>query len=119
MAMAGWYFRPVPGSIDNVACFMCSKNLDGWSTEDKAWQEHVAHSKQCPLVQLDQMQARERTFANWPHAQPNVKQMAQAGFFFYPKERGDDTAYCFQCGCCLDGWEASDVPQYSLLLNSS
>lgn len=38
--------------------------------------------------------------------------MAKAGFFFFPKEVDDDTSYCYQCGCCLGGWEPSDDPLY-------
>ena len=115
MAMAGWYHRPSVSSPDNVACFVCGKNLDGWQAGDQGWAEHVGHSAQCPLVGLYKLESRLKTFSNmWPHKTPTPEQMASAGFFHYPKQKGDDTVYCFQCGCCLDGWEPNDDPLYFL-----
>lgn len=74
MAMAGWYFHPVTGSIDNVACFYCNKNLDGWTEEDHPWREHVSHSQLCPLVRLDLQENREKTFDHhWPHSKPSKR----------------------------------------------
>lgn len=76
MAMAGWYHRPSASSPDNVACFLCGKNLDGWQPEkDDAWMEHVAHGKHCPLVRLDLVENRERTFEHWPHSKPSRQQV--------------------------------------------
>lgn len=68
--MAGFYSRPFPGSEDNVACFVCNKNLDGWEAKDEAWAEHVKHAPSCPLVRLDVEANRALTFAPevWPHA---------------------------------------------------
>lgn len=31
-----------------------------------------------------------------------------AGFYFFPKEKGDDSTFCFQCGLALNGWEGED-----------
>ena len=36
--------------------------------------------------------------------------MSQAGFFYYPRTKEDDTAFCYQCGVGLDGWEEEDDP---------
>ena len=52
MAMAGFYCRKLVGSEDNVCCFMCGKNLDGWDPTDEAWREHCSHAPQCPLATL-------------------------------------------------------------------
>lgn len=57
------------------------------------------------------MESRERTFeGRWPHERPNARTMSHAGFFYYPRTGEDDTAYCYQCGLGLDGWEAEDDP---------
>lgn len=129
LAQAGFFARPLLGSADNVCCYLCEKNLDGWEPADDAWAEHVRHSPACPLVTLDTEASRVATFAHanvareslggapaWPHAHlPNLaaERMARAGFFFYPRvARGqDDTAVCFQCGLALDGWEPGDDPR--------
>jgi hypothetical protein len=111
--MAGFYCRPLTGSPDNVCCFVCSKNLDGWQPEDEAWAEHVAHGRHgCYLVNLQEEVNRTDTFraSRWPHSSPGAEQMARAGFFYYPRLSGDDTAFCHQCGLALDGWEPTDDP---------
>jgi hypothetical protein len=110
MAMAGFYCRPLTGSEDNVCCFMCAKNLDGWQQTDEAWAEHVAHASTCPLTTLHLQASRLVTFDHWPHQRPNASTMSQAGFFYYPRTKEDDTAYCYQCGLGLDGWEEGDDP---------
>ncbi|PJF18681.1 Baculoviral IAP repeat-containing protein 5.1 [Paramicrosporidium saccamoebae] len=122
MAMAGFYNRPFPGSPDNVCCFMCNKNLDGWEASDEAWMEHVKHAAHCPLVRLDIEGSRLSTFTidNWPHFHNpslNADKMARAGFFYWPKllpskSECDDTSVCFQCGLALDGWDADDDPRH-------
>ena len=110
MAMAGFYCRPLTGSEDNVCCFMCAKNLDGWQPSDEAWNEHVAHAAACPLITLYLHASRLMTFDHWPHPRPKALAMSQAGFFYYPRNIEDDTAYCYQCGLGLDGWEEGDDP---------
>jgi len=129
LAQAGFYARPLHGSRDNVCCFLCEKNLDGWEPTDDAWDEHARHSPACPLVTLDVEASRVASFSHanacreslggapaWPHASiPGLapERMARAGFFYYPRTvRGaDDTAVCFQCGLALDGWEPADEPR--------
>lgn len=56
---------------------------------------------------------RRQTFARWPHinyrwALPN--QLAQAGFYYQPRNKGDDRAMCFTCSVCLVCWEETDEP---------
>ncbi|XP_026761192.1 baculoviral IAP repeat-containing protein 5 [Galleria mellonella] len=64
--------------------------------------------------QLFLVEARIKTFKNWPFNDKNkcnVKNMAEAGF--YSVATGDDdadAAKCFLCGKELDGWEANDDP---------
>lgn len=69
MASAGFYAKPIEGSVDNACCGYCKKNLDGWGEEDVAWKEHVSHSTACPLVNLGDQVSRELSFtlAGWPH----------------------------------------------------
>jgi hypothetical protein len=69
MANAGFYAKPIEGSVDNACCGYCKKNLDGWGEEDVAWEEHVSHSAVCPLVNLGDQVSRELSFtlAGWPH----------------------------------------------------
>jgi hypothetical protein len=69
--LAGFYFRPFDEGSDNVACFLCNKNLDGWEPADEAWSEHVSHSPTCPLVNLNTEAGRLGTFSTnqvWPLA---------------------------------------------------
>jgi len=114
LSQAGFYSNPVDGSLDNACCFMCEKNLDGWESTDEAWAEHVQHSPMCPLVSLECLQSRLKTFVSWSHSRPSSQSLAEAGFYYYPRTASatdkDDTAVCFQCGLGLDGWEPTDDP---------
>lgn len=47
MAAAGFYYKPTLKSPDNVACFLCQKNLDGWNPEDDPSAEHLIHTEGC------------------------------------------------------------------------
>lgn len=40
LAEAGFYFYPDSESEDNVACFMCKKNLGGWEPDDDPFTIH-------------------------------------------------------------------------------
>ena len=102
------------GSRDTVACFLCLKSLDGWAPGDGAWAEHRAHAPACPLVTLHAPDSRLRTFDRWPGARVlgGTAALACAGFYHFPRTDRDDTCICYQCGLALDGWEASDDPQY-------
>ena len=67
---AGFYYRHFDDSEENVACFLCNKNLDGWEEGDDAWEEHQKHAPNCALVRLDIEHNRKRTFHPdiWPHS---------------------------------------------------
>lgn len=86
LATAGFYFEPTPDNIDNVVCFLCNKNMDGWEDGDDPLREHIKHSSQCgwavaTAVQVelegyvgldpldpDMVAARVATFAGrWPY----------------------------------------------------
>lgn len=57
---------------------------------------------------------RWQTFEGWPHMDYKwvlPDQMAQAGFYHYPGDNGnDDRAMCFTCNVCLVCWEKTDEP---------
>ncbi|EJF63753.1 hypothetical protein DICSQDRAFT_167803 [Dichomitus squalens LYAD-421 SS1] len=42
LAEAGFYFHPDSDFPDNVACFMCKKNLDGWEPDDDPFTIHYS-----------------------------------------------------------------------------
>ena len=55
--------------------------------------------------------SREKTFeGRWIKERPSGATLSQAGFFYYPRTKEDDTAFCYQCGVGLDGWEEEDDP---------
>ncbi|KAK9477088.1 hypothetical protein V1514DRAFT_334832 [Lipomyces japonicus] len=132
MARAGFFFNPSSQSPDNVTCFLCDKDLDGWSKGDDPKQEHLDHSPRCAWAIINGMdwnededhdpdstqmrKARLDTFANWwPHDGkrgwvPTSTKMCEAGFFYNPSRTGDDMAACLYCGVVLDGWEPKDNP---------
>ncbi|KAK9475101.1 inhibitor of apoptosis repeat-containing protein, partial [Dipodascopsis tothii] len=131
LARAGFIFKPVARSPDNVVCFMCHKSLDGWEAGDDPNEEHYRHSPECAwavlhapkdvLYGLDPSSdeiARYRleTFGTWwPHDGkrgwvPTSEALAHAGFFYSPSRAGDDLAACRYCGLVLDGWEPKDSP---------
>ncbi|KAI4156129.1 MAG: hypothetical protein LQ340_000500 [Diploschistes diacapsis] len=136
LAQAGFYFKPTSSSPDNVQCFFCRKDVDGWEAEDDPAKEHVALSPECgwatqiALEQEDEsgdlrtedpmsermIEARKATFADmWPHERKRgwtckVQKMVEAGWYYYPTPESDDYAKCAYCGLCLDGWEPKDKP---------
>ncbi|KAF3918568.1 hypothetical protein AA313_de0200359 [Arthrobotrys entomopaga] len=97
MARAGFYFKPAAGEEDNVACFICQKNMSEWDQDDDPAEQHLRHNSSCgwaltmcrdlvlngeiicdPLG--DEMcKARRMTFDDWwPHEgkdgwKPNVQ----------------------------------------------
>ena len=85
-AQAGFYFKPRDKNPDNVTCFLCDKNMDGWEEDDDPLAEHLKHSPDCGWAILaaiskqdpdlssefpastKMMAARKATFADrWPH----------------------------------------------------
>lgn len=86
LAKAGFFYQPAPSNPDNVVCFLCAKNLDGWRENDNPLQEHLKHSPTCgwaitaaieaglgdhaTMHPLDpaMIEARKATFAGrWPY----------------------------------------------------
>jgi hypothetical protein len=87
LAIAGFIYKPTSASPDNVQCFHCQTQLDGWEESDFPAYEHLTHSPNCafainicirlrdgdpgrteddPLSDA-MLDARRRTFANlWP-----------------------------------------------------
>lgn len=51
-AKAGFYNCSTKESRDNVKCFVCMKQLDGWEKEDDPWEEHKKRGQNCLFVQL-------------------------------------------------------------------
>ncbi|KAK6537716.1 hypothetical protein TWF694_011884 [Orbilia ellipsospora] len=135
MARAGFYFKPALGDEDNVACFICQKNMSEWDQDDDPAEQHLRHNSSCgwaltmcrdlvlngeivcdPLG--DEMcEARRMTFDDWwPHEgkegwKPNIQSMVAAGFVFRPQKDGDDTVYCPYCKLSIDEWEQGDDPR--------
>jgi hypothetical protein len=87
LAFAGFLWAPSTSSPDNVKCFVCDCQLDGWEESDVPAFEHLTHSPNCgyainACIRLrigdparveedplsDKMQsARQATFGNyWP-----------------------------------------------------
>lgn len=86
LAKAGFFYHPTQSNPDNVACFLCRSNLDGWEEGDDPLVEHLKHAPNCgwaivasiekgdeELCQLypadrAMIEARKATFADkWPH----------------------------------------------------
>ncbi|KAF3935893.1 hypothetical protein ABW20_dc0103003 [Dactylellina cionopaga] len=135
MAQAGFYFKPAAGDEDNVACFICQKNMSEWDPDDDPAEQHLRHNSSCgwaltmcrklavdgnitddPLG--DEMcKARRMTFDNWwPHEgkkgwKPSVYNVVMAGFIFRPHDTGSDSVYCPYCTLSVDAWECDDNPR--------
>ena len=130
LARAGFVFKPSASTPDNVECFLCHKDLEGWEADDDPLTEHVAHSPDCAFaihIQLENsvpadhdptsaymVSARTTTLNSWPHTKRGWKcksdAMAAAGFYFCPTKASSDFAKCVYCGLGLDGWTAKDDP---------
>ncbi|EFX05936.1 chromosome segregation protein [Grosmannia clavigera kw1407] len=134
LARAGFFFNPQPSNPDNVKCFLCHKDLDGWEEDDDPLQEHLKHSGNCgwaicAAIELELgdvvnedprlsylVEARKSTFAGrWPYESKKgwkckTKQLAEAGWQYTPTLESDDNTTCAYCQLALDGWEAGDKP---------
>lgn len=51
-AKAGFYNASSKENPDNVKCFACMKQLDGWEKDDDPWEEHKKRGQTCMFVQL-------------------------------------------------------------------
>lgn len=136
LARAGFFFKPSAGR-DNVECFMCARQLDGWEKDDDPLEEHLKHGSDCAwalLMSIEQEReydptsmedptaepiasARKNTFQNigWPHEGKKgwackVDKMVEAGWHFAPTNECEDYTSCVYCKLSLDGWEPKDDP---------
>lgn len=80
LAAAGLYYNPSEDHPDNVTCYLCAKDLDGWESDDDPSAEHVKHCPDCGWAQVSvtskaedprgarMVRARADTFGDWwPH----------------------------------------------------
>lgn len=135
LAFAGFVWRPTTASPDNVQCFSCECQLDGWEESDIPAYEHATHSPSCGFAVIacirlragdpgrteedptsDAMVAARRdTFGNmWPldtsAGYPSVDQMVAAGWFYDPSDETPDGVTCPYCSLALDAWDIGDDP---------
>jgi hypothetical protein len=47
LAFAGFFYAPYPGSLDNVCCYLCDKNMSGWEATDDPLREHLRGNHSC------------------------------------------------------------------------
>lgn len=136
LAKAGFFYQPAAGK-DNVECFMCARQLDGWEADDDPLQEHLKHGSDCAwalLMSIEQegeyddttmedptgehiADARRNTFESigWPHESKKgwvckIDKMVEAGWYFAPTTECEDYTSCVYCKLSLDGWEPKDDP---------
>lgn len=50
LAHAGFIYKPTSASPDNVQCFKCGCQLDGWEPGDYPSREHLMHSPTCAFA---------------------------------------------------------------------
>ncbi|OCK84092.1 hypothetical protein K432DRAFT_422869 [Lepidopterella palustris CBS 459.81] len=136
LALAGFYYKPSATNPDNVQCFICHSQLDGWEAGDNAAFEHLTHAPDCGWainvcirlrngdpnrVEDDpmsgpMMEARAATFMDsWPHEgkkgwKCKMQKMVEAGWCYDPSPEYDDGVTCSYCNLSLDGWEPKDNP---------
>lgn len=115
LAKAGLYYL---GTADRVACFTCGGQLSNWEQKDNAMSEHRRHFPNCPFmgepsfmvanVSMQTLEARVKTFTNWPTRIPvQPEQLADAGFYYVGR---NDDVKCFCCDGGLRCWESGDNP---------
>ena len=45
---AGFYYNPGKDNVDNVKCFICGRELGGWTENDNPFEVHVNKAPRCP-----------------------------------------------------------------------
>lgn len=137
LAKSGFYWNPSTSHRDNVSCFHCATQLDGWGPNDDPNEEHLRHGHDCAWATLmalnstanfdvsdmedptgDRLtKARQSTFDHlgWPHDGKKgwickTDRMVEAGWYFTPTTECEDYVSCVYCNLCLDGWEPKDDP---------
>ncbi|ALC41854.1 Iap2 [Drosophila busckii] len=132
LAKAGFYYL---NQADHVRCVWCKGVIAKWEKNDNAFNEHRRFFPNCPRVQMGpliefagkdleelgiqpttqpqrpkyaSMEARLRTFSDWPIAniQP-ADALAQAGLYY---QKIDDQVRCFHCNIGLRSWQKEDEP---------
>lgn len=132
LAKAGFYYL---NQSDHVRCVWCKGVIAKWEKNDNAFDEHRRFFPNCPRVQMGPLiefggkdleelgiqpttmpqrpqyaciEARLRTFSNWPIAniQP-AEPLAQAGLYY---QKIDDQVRCFHCNIGLRSWQKEDEP---------
>ncbi|ODV90249.1 hypothetical protein CANCADRAFT_104016 [Tortispora caseinolytica NRRL Y-17796] len=58
----------------------------------------------------DGSKSKVRKFSHWPHQQPSISKLANAGFYYSPTVSHPDNVKCFFCGFSLYSWEPTDDP---------
>lgn len=135
LAYAGFVWKPTSASPDNVQCWACTCQLDGWEEADVPAFEHLTHSPNCGFAIITNIRlrhgdpgrteddptsdamvkARADTFGSaWPldvaAGYPSVEQLATAGWFYDPADGTPDGVTCPYCHLSLDAWDAGDDP---------
>ncbi|KAJ8115191.1 hypothetical protein OPT61_g3104 [Boeremia exigua] len=135
LAFAGFVWKPTSASPDNVQCFSCHCQLDGWEENDVPAYEHLTHSPSCGFAVVTcirlrtgdpgrseddpisdaMMQARRDTFGDaWPldsnEGYPSIEQLVEAGWYYDPTLDTPDGATCAYCSLSLDAWDIGDDP---------
>lgn len=135
LAYAGFVWKPTSASPDNVQCWACTCQLDGWEEADVPAFEHLTHSPNCGFAIVTNIRlrhgdpgrteddptsdamvkARADTFGDaWPldvaAGYPSVGQLATAGWFYDPADGTPDGVTCPYCHLSLDAWDAGDDP---------
>ncbi|EOA92011.1 hypothetical protein ACJQWK_04241 [Exserohilum turcicum] len=135
LAYAGFVWKPTSTSPDNVQCFSCECQLDGWEEADIPAFEHATHSPSCGFAIIAcirlragdpgrteddptseaMVAARRSTFGDmWPldvsAGYPSVDQMVAAGWFYDPSTDTPDGVTCPYCSLALDAWDIGDDP---------
>jgi hypothetical protein len=135
LAYSGFVWKPTSASPDNVQCWACNCQLDGWEDEDVPAFEHLTHSPSCGFAIVTAIRlrhgdpgrteedptsdfmiaARQATFGDlWPldpaAGYPSVQQLATAGWFYDPTGDTPDGVCCPYCHLALDAWDAGDDP---------
>ena len=48
LAEAGFYYNPGKDNVDKVKCFICGRELGGWTENDNPFEVHVNKAPRCP-----------------------------------------------------------------------
>lgn len=80
LARAGFVFQPRPSNPDNVSCFLCHKDLDGWEDDDEPLAEHLKHAPDCGWAIVAAVEAGIGDFATLHPLDPKMIEARKATF---------------------------------------